>query len=231
MGNKRAKEPQYNIQFETINKKGPIELGPTPSHLWRTDPRHLCFLLSRYKFVSKLLADKVKVLEVGCGDAFGTRLVLQTVRQVHGVDFDPLFIKWAEDQYQKEGFNASFEVVDVTKRSPNGGPYDAVYALDFIEHIKKAKEKVVIDNICRVLKQDAVCVLGTPNVTASRYAGRDSGLGHINLKGAEEMKGLLSGYFQNVMVFSMNDEVVHTGFYPMAHYLFGVGVGLKKGDQ
>jgi hypothetical protein len=23
-------------------------------------------------------------------------------------------------------------------------------------------------------------------------------------------------------MFSMNDEVVHTGFYPMAHYLLGV---------
>jgi hypothetical protein len=25
-----------------------------------------------------------------------------------------------------------------------------------------------------------------------------------------------------VFLFSMNDEVVHTGFYPMAHYLFAV---------
>jgi 2-polyprenyl-3-methyl-5-hydroxy-6-metoxy-1,4-benzoquinol methylase len=231
MGNKRTKEPQYDIQFETMNKKGPVELGPTPSHLWRTDPRHLCFLLSRYKFVSKLLADKENVLEVGCGDAFGTRLVLQTVKHIHGVDFDPLFIKWAQDQYQKEKLTASFEVVDLIKRAPTGGPYDAVYALDFIEHIKKEKENTVIENMCRVLKPDAVCVLGAPNVTASQYAGRDSSIGHINLKSAEEMKALLAGYFQNVLVFSMNDEVVHTGFYPMAHYIFGVGIGLKKGDK
>jgi len=25
----------------------------------------------------------------------------------------------------------------------------------------------------------------------------------------------------------MNDEVVHTGFHPMAHYLFAIGVGKK----
>jgi len=25
----------------------------------------------------------------------------------------------------------------------------------------------------------------------------------------------------------MNDEIVHTGFYPMAHYLMAMGVGLK----
>jgi len=34
-------------------------------------------------------------------------------------------------------------------------------------------------------------------------------------------------YFENSFIFSMNDEVVHTGYEPMAHYLFGMGVGLK----
>ena len=29
-------------------------------------------------------------------------------------------------------------------------------------------------------------------------------------------------------IFSMNDEIVHTGFYPMAHYLFGIGIGVRK---
>jgi hypothetical protein len=31
---------------------------------------------------------------------------------------------------------------------------------------------------------------------------------------------LFEQYFSRVFVFSMNDEVVHTGFYPMAQYLF-----------
>jgi hypothetical protein len=29
-------------------------------------------------------------------------------------------------------------------------------------------------------------------------------------------------YFKHVFMFSMNDEVVHTGFFPMAHYLFAL---------
>lgn len=225
---KKAKEPQYNIQFNTLQARGPIELGPTPSHLWRTDPRHLCFLLSRYKFCSKLLAGKNNVLEIGCGDAFGTRLVLQTVKRVHGVDFDPLFIDWAKEQYDKERLNASFEVLDITKGNPQNGPYDAVFALDFIEHIPAKVEDKAIANVCRVLLPEAICVLGTPNITASSYAGRDSAMGHINMKSADSLQALLKTYFKNVFVFSMNDEVVHTGFYPMAHYLFGLGVGKKS---
>ena len=35
-------------------------------------------------------------------------------------------------------------------------------------------------------------------------------------------------YFNNVFMFSMNDEVVHTGFHKMAHYIFAVGCNAKK---
>ena len=28
-------------------------------------------------------------------------------------------------------------------------------------------------------------------------------------------------------MFSMNDEVVHTGFSDMAHYLFGIDIGVR----
>ncbi len=45
------------------------------------------------------------------------------------------------------------------------------------------------------------------------------------------MKALLEHYFENVFLFSMNDEVVHTGYYPMAHYLFAVCCQKKVVDE
>ena len=44
------------------------------------------------KFVAKMLAGRKHVLEVGCADAFGTRIVQQTVGKVTAVDFDPVFV-------------------------------------------------------------------------------------------------------------------------------------------
>ena len=35
-------------------------------------------------------------------------------------------------------------------------------------------------------------------------------------------------YFHDVFMFSMNDEVVHTGFHAMAHYLFALCVGKRE---
>ena len=34
-----------------------------------------------------------RVLEIGCGDAFATRIVQQTVEKVTAIDFDPIFIE------------------------------------------------------------------------------------------------------------------------------------------
>lgn len=224
---KKTREPQYQVQFDTIDEKGPVCLGPTASHLWRSDPRHLGFLLARYKFCAKMLAGKSSVLDVGCGDGFGTRVVLQEVKAVHGIDFDPLFIEWAKKYAEHEELNCTFSVLDITQQVPEGR-YDAAYALDFIEHIQPELEHKCMENICKALKPHAVCILGTPNITAKAYASPWSAHGHTNLKSAESLRELLSRYFYNVFIFSMNDEVVHTGFYPMASYLLGVGVEVKE---
>jgi hypothetical protein len=37
-----------------------------------------------------------------------------------------------------------------------------------------------------------------------------------------DLKATMSRNFHNVFMFSMNDEVVHTGYHKMAHYLFAV---------
>lgn len=224
---KNSKEPQYQIQVDNLEKIGPVEMGPTASHTWRSDPRRLLFLLSRYKFCSKLLAGKSRVLEVGCGDGFGMRILLQTVDHVHGIDFDPIFIDWAKKHAEKERLNCSFSVLDITKKVPDG-LFDAAFSLDLIEHIEPEKELLFWVNISRTLKRNTIFIVGTPNVAASAYASVWSREGHINLKSADTLKAAALNIFENVFLFSMNDEVVHTGYHPMAHYLFAVCTGIRK---
>lgn len=56
------------------------------------------FVLIRNKSLPKILNRKGEVLEVGCCDAFGTRMVQQHVAAVTAVDFAPLFVKDANDR-------------------------------------------------------------------------------------------------------------------------------------
>jgi len=220
----KAKESQNQVQFDNYFND-PAKMGPYTTHIWNHDPRHLGFLLARYKFCAKMLEGKGKVLEVGCGDGFGIPVMLQTVGHVHGVDWEPLLLN--DNNARLGSLNCSFSVLDITKSSPcERGKYDAAFSLDVIEHIPQERESSYIKNIINTLAQDGVFIIGTPNVTANQYASEASQLGHINLKSHDELRSIMRKNFKNVFMFSMNDEVVHTGYGPMSHYLIAVGVGL-----
>jgi len=100
-----------------------------------------------------------------------------------------------------------------------------VYSLDVLEHIEPSLEDKYFSNICKSLKDDGICIIGTPNITAKEYGTPKEA--HINLKSYKDYEKLIKKYFINGFIFSMNDEIVHTGFYPMAQYLIMVGIGIK----
>ena len=77
--------------------------------------------------------------------------------------------------------------------------------------------------------EQAMMIIGTPNLTAAPYTAPQNIALHINLKNFASLKELLGKYFHNVIMYGMNDEVVHTGYAPMCHYIWGIGIGLKKG--
>ena len=211
-------------RFNVWNAEGPVMLGPHASLVWRSDPRRFPIVLARYKVVAKLLIGKQNALEIGCGDGFNARLVLQTVPHVHGIDADPFAIDWAIQNARTENLNASFAVADAAA-GPITGSFDAAYSLDVIEHVPPSEELAFLRNITAPLGAGGVCIIGTPNLTAHAYASPLSQAGHINLKSADSLRASLEPLFSNVFIFSMNDEVLHLGYAPMAHYLVAVATG------
>lgn len=210
-----------NDQFEAKE----ICLGPWTSYSMVHDPKHMCFVLSRYKFCSRMLFGKNNVLEVGCGDGFGVPIMAQSVKKLHCIDWEERNIA---GNFQRYDFlkNVSFECLDITETSPRGF-YDAAINIDVLEHLEPEREDIFMNNICSTLVPSGVLIIGTPNKTASIYATKRSESQHINLKTGSDMRELMEKHFENCFIFSMNDEIVHTGYEAMAHYLFGIGVGLK----
>ncbi|MBY0548462.1 MAG: class I SAM-dependent methyltransferase [Candidatus Obscuribacterales bacterium] len=221
----QTKEPQYQHALELEQEVGRARLGITTNQMWHDDPRHLLFVLARYKFVAKMLSGKQRVLEVGCGDAFGVRLVQQEVKEIVAVDFDPVFVEDAKERMTERWF------FDCREHDMVGGPlagtFDAAYSVDVIEHIAKSDEHRFVSNIVQALTPEGVLLIGTPSLQSQVYASVGSKEGHVNCMDAKALKGLMLNYFHNVFIFSMNDEVVHTGYTPMAHYLFALCTNKK----
>ena len=221
MNKKSTKEPQYNILFDTAKKHGVSKFGLMSNESWNEDPKRTLFTLARYKFVAKLLAGKNNVLEVGCADAFGTRIVQQHTEKVTAVDFDPVFIEDAVSRLNPSWPMTLF-VHDLISAPVPNGPYDAAYCLDVFEHISPNDEKLFLTNLMLSVNATAPIIIGIPSLESQIYASPQSKHGHVNCKSGDELKSFLETYFHNVFIFSMNDEVVHTGFYKMANYLLAL---------
>lgn len=221
----KTKEVQYQVCVEAASERGYETLGLRGSESWHEDPKHLVFRLSRYKFVSKMLAGRKHVLEVGCGDAFGTRIVQAEVGKLMAIDFDPVFIEDAKRRMvPRWKFDA--HVHDMLD-GPVPGEFDAVYLLDVLEHIEPSKEKTFLKNAFAPLDPHGAAIVGMPSLESQPFASSQSKMGHINCKSAPDLKELLEEFFHNVFMFSMNDEVVHTGFHKMANYVFAIGAGKR----
>lgn len=220
MTSRRMKEPQYDACLELEKLLGREQLGLMTNQVYHDDPRRLVFSLSRYKFVSKMLSGKDKVAEVGCGDGFGSRIVLQEVGKLDAYDFDPVFIDDLNAR-NSEKWPITGRVHDMLS-GPLPETYDALYSLDVMEHIPQESEDTYLRNIRASLNSEGVAIIGMPSLESQTYASPQSKEGHVNCKSGKDFKAALETAFKNVFLFSMNDEVVHTGFTPMAHYLLGL---------
>jgi 2-polyprenyl-3-methyl-5-hydroxy-6-metoxy-1,4-benzoquinol methylase len=221
----RTREPQYEILFDVEKEHGVTRLGLMINESWNQDPKRTLFTLARYKFVAKILTGCNRVLEVGCADAFGTRLVQQAVGHVTAVDFEPIFINDVKERSNPSWPMECF-VHDILE-GPVPGTYDAAYCLDVLAHISPEKESVFIQNVLSSLDANGVLIAGIPSLESQAYASPQSKAGHVNCKSGDELRKFLTGSFHNVFIFSMNDEVLHTGFGPMAHYLLALCCGKK----
>ena len=223
---RKTREKQYNIMLEKAEQSGLSTFGLMTNQAWDDDPKRLAFTFSRYKFVAKMMSGKQRVLEIGCADAFATRIVQQEVKELTAIDFDPIFIEDVKMRMTPKWQMSCF-VHDMLK-GPPPGRYQGIYALDVLEHIRPEDESTFLGNMVSSLEPHGIAMLGMPSLESQSYASPISRAGHVNCKTMPELKSCLELYFHNVFVFSMNDEVVHTGYHKMAQYLLALCCGKRQ---
>jgi len=215
----KKRERQYE-RLETTSESKIYKLGSMINDGFHHDPRRIAFTASRYKFVSKMLSGVDDVLEVGCGDGFMSRIVLQEVKHLDLTDFDESFVIEAQTLCSNEKRVEVFHHDPV--REPFSKAYNAIYALDVLEHVPPNYEAIFMENLALSLQKDGICIIGMPSIESQLYASEISKAGHVNCKNGETLRAFMNLWFESTFIFSMNDEVVHTGFFPMSQYLIAV---------
>jgi len=114
--------------------------------------------INRYEYAKELVKDMI-VLDVACGEGYGSSILAETAKKVIGVDISKEAINQANRKYRKE--NLSFEVMDVENLTFSNDYFDAVVSFETIEHLERPYK--FLKEVKRVLKPGGMFIVSTPN--------------------------------------------------------------------
>jgi ubiquinone/menaquinone biosynthesis C-methylase UbiE len=113
----------------------------------------------RYHFAARWAAGK-RVLDVACGEGYGSALLARGAAHVTGIDVSGPAIAHAKATYSDRG-NLEFVHASCTALALPDASVDVAITFETIEHI--AGQDQFLDELARVLKPDGVLVLSCPN--------------------------------------------------------------------
>ena len=227
---KRGPYIKDNKKFDQIIKKRsrdfkPIKLSPAYSYLVQDNTLQLLIHLSRYKFVAKMLSRTDRVLEVGSGEGMGTIFLSQHCAFVKGIEFKKSECSYANTINTRT--NVEFVRGDFFDHRSHE-LFDAVVNLDVIEHMPQDIGEKFLAKTALNLKDNGMMILGTPSIYSYAYQAANSKAGHVKCYDRDELVQIVKKYYGRVIAFSMNDEMVHTGFQKLAWYYFIVAFCPKR---
>ncbi|MGQ9535961.1 MAG: class I SAM-dependent methyltransferase [Actinomycetota bacterium] len=114
--------------------------------------------LVAYRFLLPYAAGR-RVLDLGCGEGYGTDLLATVAREAVGVDLAPEAVYHARRTYHRP--NLRFLYRDIYDLGLEDGSFDLVCSLQVVEHLHHPDR--FMEEARRVLAPGGLCVITTPN--------------------------------------------------------------------
>lgn len=150
-----------------------------------------------YEFAKSALSGCGRVLDLGCGEGYGTALLSEAVGEIVGLDVAPAVIAHAAEQYASA--NCRFRRYDGERLPFEDAAFDAVVSFQVIEHVPG--DRRYVSAVSRVLKPGGQLLLTTPNA-ANRLkpGGSPWNRFHVREYRAAELREVLAEGFDSVDV-------------------------------
>ncbi len=151
--------------------------------------------LHRYALAMTLCEGK-KVLDIACGEGYGSNLMSKKAASVSGVDIDEETVALAKAKYVAN--NLEYKVGRADKIPYEAASFDVVISFETLEHHDKHNE--MMEEIKRVLKPGGICVISTPDKLIYSDKKNYKNPFHVKELYKDEFHKLVSTYFKNVTI-------------------------------
>jgi len=108
-----------------------------------------------YNCYSKVRTMKPKILDVGCGIGYESKILSDFGAKVTGMDFSETAINLAKQKVEK----VNFVVGDITENLQGLDKFDGVICLETLDYIDNSKMKIAFENISSVMKIGALLLV------------------------------------------------------------------------
>ncbi|MBK1617750.1 hypothetical protein CKO42_04625 [Lamprobacter modestohalophilus] len=150
----------------------------------------------RYLLAQAISADQ-RVLDIACGEGYGSAALAESAAQVIGVDIDPASIAHARTRYQAD--NLQFLVGDCTAIPLPDAVVDLIVSFETIEHHTRHAE--MMREIKRVLQPDGVLLISSPDRYFYSELPGTTNPYHVKELDEAEFKQLVESHFRSVRYF------------------------------
>ena len=152
--------------------------------------------IHRYAVILDVLKGK-DVLDVACGEGYGTAMIADVARYVTGVDISNEAVNHASTTYRKD--NLVFREGSAINLDFRDASFDVVVSFETLEHLRE-QEKMLAE-IRRVLRPDGFLVISSPNRPIYMEERGEHNEFHVKELDFNELDHLLKASFPVVRYF------------------------------
>jgi GT2 family glycosyltransferase/SAM-dependent methyltransferase/glycosyltransferase involved in cell wall biosynthesis/predicted nucleic acid-binding Zn-ribbon protein len=151
--------------------------------------------LHRYTLAAPLCCGK-DVLDIACGDGYGSYILAQVAKSVCGVDIDAPTIAYAKKRYVAA--NLGFAIGSCTEIPIADHSVDIVVSFETIEHITNHAD--FLKEVKRVLRADGLLLVSTPDKDVYNAQIPSANPFHLKEMRKGEFESVLREHFGNVLL-------------------------------
>lgn len=161
--------------------------------------------MQRYSSLHNVVKDKI-VLDAACGEGYGAMSLAASAAKVIAIDISEETIKHARNKYSRD--NLTFYRASIADIPLDDKSIDIVVSFETIEHVNSETQTSFMNEIKRVLKDEGILIISTPNKEIYSDLFSYSNPFHIKEFYKKEFSEFLRNHFKHVRFYFQKFEIV-----------------------